>query len=56
VFLHSLFAFLALPGVVAIAVPAAIAAAELRAGGRFFAVGLLPLISGLALLITSRSR
>ena len=41
-FLRSLIAFLALPGVVAIAVPAAIAAAQLRAGGHFFPVGLLP--------------
>ena len=50
-FLRSLIAFLALPGMVAIAVPAAIAAAELRAGARFFPVGLLPLIGGFALLL-----
>jgi len=50
-FLRSLIAFLALPGVVAIAVPATIAAAQLRAGAGFFPVGLLPLIGGLALLL-----
>jgi protein-S-isoprenylcysteine O-methyltransferase Ste14 len=50
-FVRSLIAFLALPGVVAIAVPAAIAASALRAGGRFFPVGLLPLIAGFALLL-----
>jgi protein-S-isoprenylcysteine O-methyltransferase Ste14 len=51
VFLRSLIAFLALPGVVAIAVPAAIAAAQVRAGGLFRPLGLLPLIAGFVLLL-----
>jgi protein-S-isoprenylcysteine O-methyltransferase Ste14 len=42
-FLRALLAFLALPGIVAIALPATFAAAELRAGGHFFVVGLVPL-------------
>src|SRR5262245_52143221 len=48
---RALFAFLALPGVVAIAVPAWFAAANLRAGGRLHPVGLLPLLAGFALLL-----
>jgi protein-S-isoprenylcysteine O-methyltransferase Ste14 len=48
---RALLAFLALPGVVAIAVPAWFASGELRAGGRFHALGLLPLVVGLALLL-----
>jgi protein-S-isoprenylcysteine O-methyltransferase Ste14 len=44
-------AFLALPGVVAIAVPAWMAAGRLRAGGDFHAIGLLPLGAGLLLLL-----
>jgi protein-S-isoprenylcysteine O-methyltransferase Ste14 len=48
---RALFAFLALPGVVAIAVPAWFAASALRSGGRFFQVGLLPLMAGLVLLL-----
>lgn len=51
VFWRALFAFLALPGVVAIAVPAWFAANQLRAGGRLYAAGLLPLIAGFALLL-----
>lgn len=48
---RALFAFLALPGIVAIAVPAWYAARGLRAGASFHAVGLLPLILGFALLL-----
>ena len=48
---RALAAFLALPGMVAIAVPAWMASASLRAGGRFHAVGLLPLVTGLGLLL-----
>ena len=50
-FLRALFAFLALPGVVALAIPAFIGARELKAGGQFQAVGLLPLAAGFALLL-----
>jgi protein-S-isoprenylcysteine O-methyltransferase Ste14 len=46
-----MLAFLALPGIVAIAVPAWMAAGMLRAGGRFHGVGLLPLGLGLVLLL-----
>jgi protein-S-isoprenylcysteine O-methyltransferase Ste14 len=48
---RALFAFLALPGVVAIAVPAWFAAGAWRGGGRFFVVGLLPLFAGFSLLL-----
>ena len=48
---RALLAFLALPGVVAIALPAWFAADALRNGGRFHAVGLLPLVAGLTLLL-----
>jgi len=48
---RALLAFLALPGVVAIALPAWFAASNLRAGGRFHAVGLLPLAAGIVLLL-----
>ena len=48
---RALLAFLALPGIVAIAVPAWFAAASLRHGGTFHAVGLLPLAIGFALLL-----
>ena len=48
---RALLAFLTLPGVVAIAVPAWFAADALRNGGRFHAIGLLPMIVGLALLL-----
>ena len=48
---RALAAFLALPGVVAIAVPAWLAAGSLRTGGRWHAVGLLPLAAGLGLLL-----
>ena len=50
-FWRALLAFLALPGVVAIAVPAWIAARALDGGGPFRAVGLLPLITGSILLL-----
>jgi len=49
--LRALLAFLALPGVVAIAVPAWFAASALRAGGGFHRIGLLPLAAGFALLL-----
>jgi hypothetical protein len=49
--LRALLAFLALPGVVAIAVPAWFAAASLRAGGGLHPVGLLPLAAGFGLLL-----
>ena len=48
---RALAAFLALPGVVAMAVPALFAAAALRAGERFHAPGVAALITGLALLL-----
>jgi len=48
---RALFAFLALPGVVAIALPAWFAANSLRAGGNFYVVGLLPLFAGFVLLL-----
>ena len=48
---RALLAFLALPGVVAILVPALMAGAALRAGARFHAAGVLPLVIGLALLL-----
>jgi protein-S-isoprenylcysteine O-methyltransferase Ste14 len=48
---RALLAFLALPGIVAIALPAWFAAAELRAGHAFHRVGLLPLLGGLGLLL-----
>jgi protein-S-isoprenylcysteine O-methyltransferase Ste14 len=49
-FLRALIAFLVLPGVVAIAIPAIVGLREMNAGGGFFAVGLLPLACGFALL------
>ena len=48
---RALLAFLALPGVVAIAVPAWMAAGALRDGGPIYPVGLLPLFTGCALLV-----
>ena len=48
---RALLAFLALPGVVAIALPAWFAADALENGARFHAVGLLPMMVGLALLL-----
>jgi len=48
---RALIAFLALPGMVAIAVPAWFAASGLRAGGSFHPIGLLPLMTGFALLL-----
>jgi protein-S-isoprenylcysteine O-methyltransferase Ste14 len=48
-FWRALFAFLALPGIVAIAVPVALGART--TGGRFFFVGLAPLLAGTALLL-----
>lgn len=48
---RALLAFLALPGVVAIAVPAWMAAGALRDGGRVYPVGVLPLLTGFVLLV-----
>jgi protein-S-isoprenylcysteine O-methyltransferase Ste14 len=48
---RALFAFIALPGMVAILVPALIAMGRLKAGGAFHAVGLLPLGVGFVLLL-----
>jgi protein-S-isoprenylcysteine O-methyltransferase Ste14 len=48
--LRALFAFLVLPGVVALLIPAIIGVRELNAGGEFAAAGLLPLTGGFALL------
>lgn len=50
-FARALFAFLALPGVVAILVPALIAAHRVEEGALFYPVGLLPLLVGFALLL-----
>ena len=50
-FWRALIAFLALPGVVAILVPALFASSALRAGARFHVPGLLPLLVGFALLL-----
>jgi protein-S-isoprenylcysteine O-methyltransferase Ste14 len=50
-FLRALFAFIALPGVVAILAPSWIAAGSLRNGGPFHSVGLVPLILGFVLLL-----
>lgn len=49
--LRAMLAFLALPGVIAIAVPAWLAAVERSAGSPFHAVGLVPLSTGFALLL-----
>lgn len=48
---RALLAFLALPGIVAIAVPAWIAVGALRPGERPYLVGLVPLLAGFALLV-----
>ena len=48
---RALVAFLALPGTVAIAIPAWMAAAARSAGARLYPVGLLPLFVGFALLV-----
>lgn len=50
-FLRALFAFLVLPGVVAIAIPALLGLREIGAGGEFVPVGLLPLGAGFVLLL-----
>ena len=50
-FLRALFAFLALPGVVALLIPAIVGMHELHAGGQFVPVGLLPLTVGFAMLL-----
>jgi protein-S-isoprenylcysteine O-methyltransferase Ste14 len=51
VLLRALLAFVALPGVIAILVPAWFVANARASGGSFHAVGLIPLILGLALLL-----
>lgn len=48
---RALFAFLALPGTVAIAIPAWLASSELNRGGSLHAIGLLPLAAGFVLLL-----
>ena len=48
---RALLAFLALPGIVAIALPCWFATSELRSGHAFHAVGMLPLLAGLGLLL-----
>lgn len=48
---RALLAFLALPGIFAIAIPAMLAANGLRSGGRFHVAGLLPLVAGFGLLL-----
>src|SRR3954467_13322879 len=48
---RALFAFLALPGMVAIVVPALFALRRMEAGGAFHALGLLPLGVGFGLLL-----
>ena len=48
---RALLAFLAMPGIVAVAIPAWMAAGALRSGGRVHPVGLLPLLTGFALLV-----
>lgn len=50
-FLRALFAFLALPGMVALLIPAIIGMRELNTGGQFAPIGLLPLAAGFALLL-----
>lgn len=50
-FLRALIAFLALPGVVALAIPLSLGLRELRNGGEFSAWGLLPLCGGFVLLL-----
>jgi protein-S-isoprenylcysteine O-methyltransferase Ste14 len=51
VFLRALIAFIALPGVVALAIPAVVGFRQYGTDGQFFAIGLLPLGVGLALLL-----
>src|SRR5262245_59577690 len=50
-FLRALLAFLALPGVVAIAIPAWMTARALSGGEAFRVTGLAPLIAGFILLL-----
>ena len=50
-FWRALLAFLALPGIVAIAAPTFYAVAARRAGAPFHAIGMLPLLAGFALLL-----
>jgi len=50
-FLRALIAFLALPGVVALLIPAFIGARELNAGGTFHAPGLMLLVPAFAALL-----
>ena len=50
-FWRALIAFVAMPGVVAIALPAWLASRKYAHDGQFHAVGLLPLLGGFALLL-----
>lgn len=50
-FWRALLAFLALPGVVAIAIPAWLTARALQRGDPYHAIALLPLLAGLVLLL-----
>lgn len=50
-FLRALIAFLALPGVIALAIPFSPGLRELRNGGEFTGLGLLPLCGGFVLLL-----
>lgn len=50
-FWRALLAFLALPGVVAIAIPAWLTARALQRGESYYTVALLPLFAGLVLLL-----
>lgn len=50
-FLRALIAFLALPGVIALAVPLIVGIRELRNSGEFVAIGLLPICAGFVLLL-----
>lgn len=51
VFLRAVIAFLALPGIVALLMPALIGARELNTGGKFHALGLLLLLPGFTALL-----
>ncbi len=50
-FLRAVLAFLALPGIVALAIPASLGIHEYRAGGQLVIVGMLPLAIGFGLLL-----
>jgi len=50
-FLRAVVAFLVMPGIVALAIPAVLGLHELNDGGDFLFVGLLPLCTGFVLLL-----